>query len=82
MSEVITFFVDGATVTVPEDSTVAAAIVIAGATLFRRSITVQPRGPLCGMGICFECRVTINGQTHQKSCQILCERGMHVRADD
>jgi len=82
MSEVITLFVNGATVTVPEDSTVAAAIVISGATLFRRSVIGEPRGPLCGMGICFECRVTIDGQTNQKSCQILCERGMQVRADD
>ena len=82
MSEVITLFVNGATVTVPEDSTVAAAIVIAGATLFRRSVTGEPRGPLCGMGICFECRVTINGHTHQKSCQIPCEHGMGVRTDD
>ena len=82
MSEVITLSVNGAFVTVPEGTTVAAAIMIAGATLFRRSVTGEPRGPLCGMGICFECRVTINGQTHQKSCQILCERGMHVRADD
>ena len=26
--------------------------------------------PLCGMGICFECRVTIDGRAHVRSCQV------------
>ena len=38
---------------------VSAAVAIAGVTAFRRSVTGEPRGPLCGMGICFECRVTV-----------------------
>jgi sarcosine oxidase subunit alpha len=33
------------------------------------------------MGICFECRLTINGTPHAKSCQILCEPGMEIRTD-
>ncbi len=37
---------------------------------FRLSVTGEARAPLCGMGICFECRVTINGQAHSRSCQI------------
>ena len=44
-----------------------------------RSVTGEPRGPLCGMGICFECRATIDGMPHQRSCQILCAAGMEVR---
>ncbi len=34
----------------------------------RRSATGEPRGPLCGMGTCFECRVTIDGVPHRRSC--------------
>jgi predicted molibdopterin-dependent oxidoreductase YjgC len=34
------------------------------------------------MGICFECRVTIDGQRHQKSCQIPLVRGMVVLTDE
>jgi len=30
------------------------------------------------MGICYECRVTINGEPHARSCQILCRPGMQV----
>ena len=65
-------------ISVDHGTTVAAAILIANQTAFRTSVTGQPRGPLCGMGICFECRVTINGQAHARSCQILCEDGMKV----
>jgi len=54
----------------------------AGLATFRRSVLGQGRGPLCGMGICMECRVTINGLPHCRSCQILCEEDMEVLADD
>jgi sarcosine oxidase subunit alpha len=33
------------------------------------------------MGICFECRVTINGEPHQKACQIVVAPGMKVATD-
>ena len=42
----------------------------------------EPRGPLCGMGICFECRVTIDGEAHCRSCQTECRNGMDVRTDE
>jgi len=76
----ITLSINGRPITVPAGSMVSAAVTLAGAT-FRRSVTGEARGPLCGMGICFECRVTINGREHQRSCQIPCEPGMEVRTD-
>jgi len=82
MPETITLLINGASVTVPEGSMVSAAVATAGAFLFRRSVTGEPRGPLCGMGICFECRVTINGQAHCRSCQIPCQHGMEIRTDE
>jgi hypothetical protein len=48
---------------------------------FRRSVTGEARAPLCGMGICFECRVTINGQAHSRSCQIPVADGQNVITD-
>ena len=65
-------------VTVAPGTTVASAILIAGIPT-RQSVTGEPRGTLCGMGICFECRVTIDGVQHQRSCQVLCTEGMKVR---
>jgi sarcosine oxidase subunit alpha len=33
------------------------------------------------MGVCFECRVTIDGEPNQRSCQTLCREGMEVQTD-
>ena len=70
--------VNDVAVTVAQGTTVASAILIAGIPT-RQSVTGEPRGPLCGMGICFECRVNIDGVQHQRSCQVLCTEGMKVR---
>ncbi|MFN0108038.1 MAG: FAD-dependent oxidoreductase [Blastocatellia bacterium] len=48
---------------------------------FRRSVTGEARAPLCGMGICFECRVTVNDQAHSRSCQIPVTEGQNVRTE-
>jgi sarcosine oxidase subunit alpha len=81
MSEMVRLSVNGIAVTMPAGSMVSAAIMSTGIGLFRRSVTGEPRGPLCGMGICFECRVTIDGEAHCRSCQIVCRDGMDVRTD-
>jgi Uncharacterized anaerobic dehydrogenase len=81
MSETVRLIVNGVTVTMPAGSMVSAAIMKTGVVAFRRSVTGEVRGPLCGMGICFECRVTIDGETHCRSCQTVCRNGMDVRTD-
>jgi hypothetical protein len=69
--------VNGVSVTVTRGTTVAAAILMTGSAT-RRSVTGELRGPLCGMGICFECRATIDGVPHQRTCQVVCAQGMEV----
>lgn len=81
MREMVSLIVDGVSVEMPEGSMVSAAILKTGTTAFRRSVTGEPRGPLCGMGICFECRVTIDGDAHCRSCQTVCRDGMDVRTE-
>ena len=81
MPSEVTVRVNGATVSVPPGATVAVAMMIAGQRC-RTSITGEPRGPLCGMGICFECRAIVNGIPHSRSCQLLCEPEMDVRTDE
>ncbi|MDR3702838.1 MAG: (2Fe-2S)-binding protein [Candidatus Sulfopaludibacter sp.] len=73
--------VNGREVTVAAGSMVSTAVAAAGVSLYRRSVTGEPRGPVCGMGICFECRVRIDGREHCRSCQIPCVDGMEVRTD-
>jgi len=81
MGRSITVLINGRTVSVPEGTTVAAAILAAGVTAFRTSVTGDPRAPLCGMGICFECRASIDGQPHRRTCQVPCRDGMEVVTD-
>ena len=78
----ITLTVNKITVTVEEGVTVAAAASEIGVTKLRKSVTGESRGPLCGMGICFECRVTIDGVAHQRSCNILAADGMEVATNE
>ena len=81
MSSPLTVTVNGAPIVVPSGATVAVAMAIAGHAC-RTSVSGESRGALCGMGICFECRVAINGKPHRPGCQILCEQGMDVRTDE
>ena len=69
---------DGHRATVSSGLTVAAALLNLGVTAFRVSATGAPRGPLCGMGTCYECRVTIDGVPHRRACLTLVAAGMRV----
>jgi predicted molibdopterin-dependent oxidoreductase YjgC len=78
MREGVTLRVDGRSVRVPAGVTVAAALFTVGLVALRTSVTGEPRGLLCAMGTCFECRVTIDGAPHQRACLTLCRDGMEV----
>ena len=45
--------------------------------LSRLSVSGETRAPFCGMGICQECRLLIDGR-RRLACQTLCSNGMHV----
>ena len=81
MPEQFELKVNGSPVSVPAGATVAVAIALAGAAC-RKSVSGEPRGPLCGMGICFECRAAIDGQPYCRTCQVLCQSGMEVVTDE
>ena len=74
----ITIAVDGVPRRVPAGATVAAALLQLGVTAFRRDSAGRPRGPVCGMGTCFECRVTIDNQAEVRSCLVPVREGMRV----
>ena len=79
MPEQIELFIDRRAVSVAAGSSVAAAIAMAGNGITRRSVGGMPRAPLCGMGVCQECRVTIDGRAHRLACQTLCAPRMQVQ---
>jgi sarcosine oxidase subunit alpha len=78
MRKEVTLHVDGRSLKVPGGITLAAALLRAGLSALRTSVTGEPRGPLCAMGVCFECRVTIDGAPHQRACLTPCRDGMVV----
>lgn len=82
MPDILQLSVNGRALAVPVGSLVSTAVFLSGQLAFRRSVTGEARAPLCGMGICFECRVTINGETQARSCQIVCQEGMEIRTDE
>jgi D-hydroxyproline dehydrogenase subunit gamma len=81
MSSQLGVKVNGVPIVVPSGTTVAVAMAIARQAC-RTSVSGELRGPLCGMGICFECRVDISGKPHRLGCQILCEEGMDLKTDE
>jgi aerobic-type carbon monoxide dehydrogenase small subunit (CoxS/CutS family) len=81
MSEQVALSVNGKPVSVPSGATVAVAIMLADEAC-RKSVTGESRGPLCGMGICFECRAVIDGNPHSRTCQIICRSEMKVRTNE
>lgn len=75
----LSIVVDDRRVRVAAGTTVASALFNLGISAFRRSVSGDPRGPVCGMGVCFECRVTIDSRPHQRACLIAVADGMHIR---
>ena len=69
--------VDGTRVHIPLGSSVAAALAQQAPGRTRLSVSGQWRAPLCGMGVCHECRVLINGR-ERLACQTVCEDGMLI----
>jgi sarcosine oxidase subunit alpha len=73
--------VNGRRLRVEAGTSVASALLNADVVVFRRSSHGDGRGPLCGMGVCYECRVTIDGVPHQRACMTIVANGMVVEFD-
>ncbi len=74
----VSLTIDDQEVEVPTGMSVAAAVFNYDLGATRRSVRGSLRTPLCGMGTCFECRVTIDGDAHVRSCTVICRAGMQV----
>lgn len=60
---------DGETIEALPGHTIAAALWRAGIVSWRLTrVTGEPRGVFCGIGVCFDCLVTVNGQPNQRAC--------------
>lgn len=73
----VEFTLEGQTLRVPAGTSLAAALALRSPACARISVTGEPRAPFCGMGICQECRLLVDGR-RQLACQTLCRDGMTV----
>jgi len=74
----VRFWFDGQEVRGHVGESVAAALIATGIYATRVSPTGMPRGYLCGMGICWECVVRINGTITERACRQLIKDEMIV----
>ncbi len=71
--------VDGHPVTAYPGETLLAAMIAGGIRAQKKSpILHEKRGGLCGMGVCYECLVTVNGRSNVRACMCEIEAGMEV----
>jgi predicted molibdopterin-dependent oxidoreductase YjgC len=80
MSEEVTISVDGTSLRCAATVSVAAALLAGGygPALRRSERGGEPRGLFCGMGVCFDCLVTVDGRTGVRACMTLVRDGMKV----
>ncbi|MFF4173820.1 (2Fe-2S)-binding protein [Streptomyces sp. NPDC001744] len=71
--------VDGERLPFVPGQTLAAAFVASGRTAWRTTRTGgRPRGIFCGIGVCFDCLVTVDGRGGQRACLVEARAGMTV----
>jgi len=79
----VTFTFDGKTMTAISGQTLAAALLRNGIRTLRKTRKEsKPRGLFCGIGICFDCLVVINGQLNQRACIVEVRDGLIVETQD
>ena len=74
-------FVDGLPVRAFAGESVAAALLAAGRRRLRTTARRgEPRGMYCGIGVCFDCTMTIDGRPNVRTCQARVRAGMRVES--
>lgn len=76
----VPFLMDGRAVQAQPGEMLATALLRAGVDRFRETpVSGSPRGPLCLMGVCFDCLVQVNGRPNVQACMTPVEAGMVVQ---
>lgn len=77
----ITFTFNGREVSCESGQSIAAALIADGNRELRSTrFGDKPRSIFCGIGVCFDCVVVIDGVANQRSCVIAAKQGMKVES--
>ncbi len=74
----LTIIVDGEPVKAFAGESVAAVLLAQGLRTFRHTEKGAPRGLFCGMGVCFDCLVTVDGVDNVRACMTPVVEGMVI----
>jgi aerobic-type carbon monoxide dehydrogenase small subunit (CoxS/CutS family) len=74
----LTITVDGQPVRAFAGESVASALLALGRRTFRHTGHGAPRGLFCGMGVCFDCLVTVDGVENVRACLTPVAEGMEI----
>ncbi|MGH8823632.1 MAG: (2Fe-2S)-binding protein [Jiangellaceae bacterium] len=77
------FDLDGRDVPFTAGQSIGAALLAAGVVSWRTTRRgSRPRGLFCGIGVCFDCLVDVEGRPNQRACLVPARAGLHVRSQD
>jgi hypothetical protein len=77
--ETVQVYVEGRSLMVPNGSSAAAAVLLAGLPAIRETpVSNSPRLPWCMMGVCFDCLAEIDGVPNRQACMVTVEVGMRI----
>lgn len=79
MSVEFQFTFEGRAVRANEGQSVAAALLAAGERCLRIDEAGNPKGAVCGIGFCWECRCSIDGVPDTRACMTEARPGMVVK---
>jgi D-hydroxyproline dehydrogenase subunit gamma len=78
----VTISIDGAPVLAYAGETVATVLIAEGHRATRTTVGGEPRGVFCGMGVCFDCLVVVDGVPNTRACMTFVAEGMDVRRQE
>jgi predicted molibdopterin-dependent oxidoreductase YjgC len=76
----MTIVLDGEPVEAFEGETVAAVLLAQGKIETRRTVGGEPRGIFCGIGVCFDCLMVVDGVPNTRACMTWVREGLDVRS--
>ncbi|EIF35380.1 thioredoxin reductase [Burkholderia sp. Ch1-1] len=79
MTQTIPIEFEGATLRARPGETLAATLTAHGVQDFRTTASGQPRGVFCGMGVCQDCLVEVDGVANRRACMTKIEKPISVR---
>jgi D-hydroxyproline dehydrogenase subunit gamma len=74
----VTVDLEGRAVTAHLGETVATVLLAEGYHAMRSTVQGEPRGVFCGMGVCFDCLVVVDGEPNTRACMTFVVEGMRI----